>query len=212
MASPPPHHLPARSEVDAHHDASYGGTAHLMEAGGGERPLRTDVELLQERGVRRHRIALDGARAALAGEIHRGAGEGAADAPPAEADARHEAGDRPHAVVVLVLVPALPRHAERADQADVGAAGLHRAPAGRLAVDVGDEAARRRRPGCAAARLLAQPVRALLDREGAKRLPRPQLVALALTERRRAARAEDGLQVVAARLVGGHDRDARELW
>src|SRR3954463_16319398 len=55
--------------------------------------------------------------------------------------------------------------------------------------------------------LLVQAAYAFLDGESAKGLSRPQLVALTSTPRRGAARAEERPQVVAARLVGGHDRD-----
>jgi len=47
--------------------------------------------------------------------------------------------------------------------------------------------------------------RAFLNREGAKRLPRAQLVALALAAGAGSARPEHGLQVLEARLVGGDD-------
>jgi hypothetical protein len=55
--------------------------------------------------------------------------------------------------------------------------------------------------------LLPQPEGPLLDREVVERLPRPQLVPLALAPVSLPARAEDRLEVVPARLVGGHDRD-----
>src|SRR3954470_20414894 len=55
--------------------------------------------------------------------------------------------------------------------------------------------------------LRVQAAHAFLDGKSAKGLSRPQLVALTSTPRRGAARAEERPQVVAARLVGGHDRD-----
>ena len=58
-----------------------------------------------------------------------------------------------------------------------------------------------------AARLLAQPPRPLGDRELRERLASVELVALALADRRGAARAEDELEVVAARPVRGDDRE-----
>ena len=68
-----------------------------------------------------------------------------------------------------------------------------------------DEAARRVGVRVAAVGLRAQAGGALLDREVAERLAPPQLVPLALAQRRRAARPEHGLEVVPARLVGGND-------
>ena len=59
--------------------------------------------------------------------------------------------------------------------------------------------------------LLVQAAHAFLDGERAKGLSRARLVALTLTPRRGAARAEERVQVLAARLVGGHDRE-RSLW
>ena len=105
------------------------------------------------------------------------------------------------------LSSARPSHGTRKlRQARVGGARLDRAPADGLAVDVRDQAAGRVRLRVAAVGLLAQPVGALLDGKRAKGLARPQLVALALAPGA-AARAEDRLQVRAARLVGGHDAD-----
>ena len=70
----------------------------------------------------------------------------------------------------------------------------------------GDEPARPVGLGVAAFRLLVQRRRA--PRPGTSgRLSRPQLVALALTRRRRAARSEERSQVVTGRLIGGHDHD-----
>ena len=164
-------------------------------------PTRTTCPL------RDHRIALEGAGAALAGEADGGARERTADAAAAEARAGDEAGHGPHAVVGLVLRPPLPRHAGLEQQARVGRARLDRAPAGGLAVEVGDEAARRARPGMAAVGLRAQPERELVGAHRGPRLARSHLVALAPAPGRIAARAEDGLQVLPARLVRRDDRD-----
>ncbi len=93
-------------------------------------------------------------------EVDGGAREGTADAAAPEARADGEAGHGPDAVIGLV-----PRSARPGDatEAHVGGARLDRAPADGLAVEVGDEAARRTRLGVTAARLLAQLVDAFLD-------------------------------------------------
>ena len=119
-------------------------------------------------GLRDHRIALERTGAALAGEADGGVRERTADAAAAEARAGDEARHGPHAVVGLVLRPPLPRDAGLEQQARVGGARLDRAPAGGLAVEVGDEAARRARPGMAAVGLRAEPEGELL---GADRGP-----------------------------------------
>ena len=162
---------PERVKVDAHHDASQGRTADLGEAGVGEHALGADVELLGDHVLRGHRVALDGAGAARAGEVHRGARERPADAALAEARAGEEAGHGPDAVVGLVLRAALPGDAVVAQQARVGGARLDRAPADGLAVEVRDEAAGRVRLRMAAVGLLAQPVGAFLGGERARRTP-----------------------------------------
>ena len=59
-------------------------------------------------GLGDHRVALEGAGAALPGEVDGGAGERPADPAAAEAGAGDEAGDGPDAVVGLVLRPARP--------------------------------------------------------------------------------------------------------
>src|SRR4029077_8431317 len=80
-----------------------------------------------------HRVALDGAGAALACEVDGGACERAADAAAPEAHATDEARHRPHAVVGLVFGSAGPN--ERfALQTHVGGARLARAPTQRVAV------------------------------------------------------------------------------
>src|SRR5262245_46053671 len=92
-----------------------------------------------------HRIALDGPGATLLRGVDRRAREGVADPAPPEARASEKAGHRPDAGVALVLRPTRPRHAIGAQQSDVGGARLDCAPAHRLAVEIGDEAAGRRR-------------------------------------------------------------------
>ena len=71
-------------------------------------PDGADVELLQDHVRRGDRVGLEGARAAVAGEVDRGARERSADAPLPEARAGEQAGHRPDAVVGLVLVAARP--------------------------------------------------------------------------------------------------------
>src|SRR4029077_14266732 len=108
-------------------------------------------------GRRDHRVALDGAGAALACEVDGGACERAADAAAPEAHATDEARHRPHAVVGLVFGSAGPN--ERfALQPPVCVARPARAPATRLAVEVGDQAGGGLRLGLPATGLLAQPL------------------------------------------------------
>src|SRR3954470_11004482 len=174
------------SEVDPHDDTSQRRTDDLGEAGVGEDALGADVQLLQKRVLRRHGIALDGVRAALSGEVHCGARECPADAALAGPDAGDEARHGPDAVVGLVLVATVPGNAEGAQQARVGGAGLDRAPADGLALEVGDEAAGRAGLTVAAAGLPPQPVGAILHCKRGEGLPRPQLVPLALAPGRSA--------------------------
>ena len=200
----------ARLEVDPHHDPADGRPADLAEARIGKDAAAADVELSQEpslRGLVDHRVALDGAGAALAREVDCGACERTADSAAAEARAGDEAGHRPDAVVGLVLVSAFPGDTGLEQQPRVRRARLHRAPADRLAVEVGDEAARRLGIRVATLGLRAEPERQLLPADRGPRLPRLHLVALALAAGRIAARAEHGLDVVPARLVGGNDLD-----
>jgi len=154
-----------------------------------------------------HRVALDGAGAALACKVGCDGGERTAHSATTEARAGDEAGNCPDAVVGLVLSSSGPRDTG-AQQALVRRAGLDCTPAGGLAVEVGDQAARRGGVGVAAVGLLAQPVGAFLK---GSRAPRgiPHLVSLALAESRIAAGAEDGPQVVPGRFIRRHNGDRR---
>src|SRR3954470_2012051 len=129
-----------RLEVVAHDRPAQRRHVHDLEAGREERAERTDVHLAPGdvlAGRRLHRIGLDGPRAVLSGQVDRARGQRAADALTAGAGAGHEAGDRPDARIVLVLLAALPR---RLAQVAVVAAGRDRAPADRLAVEVRHQA------------------------------------------------------------------------
>jgi hypothetical protein len=133
----------------------------LGEAGVREDAAAADVELapgdLLPR-LRDHRVALEGAGAALTGEVHGGSGERTADAAFPEAGAGDEAGHGPDAVVGLVLRSIRPGDATVAQQARVVAARLDRAPADGLAFEVGDEAARRVRLRVPGVGLVVTPV------------------------------------------------------
>src|SRR6266568_9137844 len=179
----------------------------LGEAGIGEDAPGADVEFLDDHVLRDDGIPLDGAGAAFARESGRGPREGPADAALPEARAGDEASHCPDAGVALVFVTALPGDPEDACQAGVGGTRLDSAPAGGLAVEVGDQAAGLVRLGVAAAGLLAQPVGAFLGRKRSEGLSGRELVTLALACGRRTARTEHRLQVVPARHVGGHDGD-----
>src|SRR6185437_1966975 len=103
--------LASAFEVDPHDDAAHTRVADLLEARVGERLDGAHVQfppgdLLTRLGA--HRVALHGARAALARVADRRGGQRVADAAPAVAAADHEAGHRPDPVVLLVLVPAAP--------------------------------------------------------------------------------------------------------
>jgi hypothetical protein len=115
---------------------------HLGEAGGGEAAAAANVELLHEEvlPLRDHRVALEGTRAAFTGEVDGGARERTADPAAPVPRTGGEAGHGPDAVVGLVFGSARPGDAA---EAYVGGARLDRAPADGLAVEVGDEAARR---------------------------------------------------------------------
>ena len=144
-------------------------------------PTWISSQLILWPGDVRYRIALDRACAAAPRDSRRSTRASACeDATAAEARAGEHAGHGPDAVVGLVLLPALPRHTVVADEADEGRARLDRAPADGLAVEAGDEPAGRLRLRVAAPGLLAEPASALLDREPCERLPRPELVPLAL--------------------------------
>jgi hypothetical protein len=69
-------------EVDPQHDAPARGPADLGESGVDEDASAADVELTPDDvlpGLREHRVALEGTRAALASEVNGGAREGTAD-------------------------------------------------------------------------------------------------------------------------------------
>ena len=165
----------------------------------------------QEPSLRRlvdHRVALECAGAALAGEVNGGTCERTADSAAAEARAGDEAGHGPDALVGLVLVSAFPGDAGLEQQPRVGSERLDRAPADRLAVEVGDEAARRPGIRVVTLDLRAEPEAQLLAADRGPRLPRLHLVALALAAGGGSPRrAEHGLDVLPARLVGGDDLD-----
>ena len=182
--------------------------ADLGEPGVGEDAATADMELppgdLLAR-LRDHRVALEGAGAAVPNEVDGCARERAADATAAEARAGKEAGRGPNAVIGLVLRSARPGNPA---EAHVGRTRLDRAPAHGLAVEVRDEAARRVCGGLTAPGLFTQPVGAFLDRRGiAVPLRAPDLEALAPAARVVAARAEDSPEILPARLVGRDDRD-----
>jgi hypothetical protein len=106
----------------------------LGEPGVGEDAAAADMELSPGdllAGLRDHRVALEGAGAAVPGEVDDGARESTADATATEARAGDEAGRGPNAVIGLVLRSARPGNTA---EAHVGRARLDRAPAGGLAV------------------------------------------------------------------------------
>src|SRR5262245_56807048 len=85
-----------------------------------------------------HRVGLERPSAALAGEVDSCRGERIHQASAAIALADREAGHRPDAVVILVLVPAAPWNA---GGAEFGVRGpwLDRDPAHRLTVEIGHQ-------------------------------------------------------------------------
>src|SRR5207249_9840345 len=123
-----------------------------------------------------HRVALEGAGAPLPGEVDGGARERTADPAAAEARAGDKAGHSPDAVVALVFRSAVPGDAGLEQQARVGGARLDRAPGDGLAVEVGDEAARRARVRVTTVGLRAEPEPHLLSADRGPRLPGPHLV------------------------------------
>ena len=152
-----------------------------------------------------HRVGLEGASATLACEVDRRGRQHPTHPAPPIAGTGREAGHGPDGGVGGVLASgrelrALPR------QVPVRGPRLDRAPADRFAVEVGEEAARRRRAREAAVGLGPQALLSDRDRRLAPRI-RSELEALALAGRRVAAHAEDGLDVLPARLVGRHDRE-----
>jgi len=116
-------------------------------------------------GLREHRVGLERASTAFAGEVDGGLRQPVADAATPEPRPGEHARHRPHALVGLVLGPALPWDAEDAQQALVRRARLERAPADGLAIEVGDQAAGGGRPRPAAVRLCAQAERAFFGGE-----------------------------------------------
>ena len=72
-------------------------------------------------------------------EIHRGLRKRVRDPAAPVAGADEDAGHRPDVFVGLVLIAALPGNAKDAQEPDVCRAWLHRAPADRHAVEIGDE-------------------------------------------------------------------------
>src|SRR5215211_2197418 len=100
------------SEVDPHHDTTLRRMADLGESGSLEDVAAARVELLQQGELLprhgEHRVALERSGAAVSGEVDRRAHERTADAPLSKSGTREDARHRPHAVVGLVFVPALP--------------------------------------------------------------------------------------------------------
>src|SRR3954469_9909735 len=99
-------------QFNTHHHASRCGVADLFEPGVGEHLAGADVELAPRDLLARlgdHRIRLERAGAAFAGEADAGAAEWVGEPAPAIALADGEARHRPDALVVLVLGAAGPR-------------------------------------------------------------------------------------------------------
>ncbi len=122
---------------------------------------------------------------------------------PAVALADHEAGHRPDAVVVLVLVPTAPRDA-RGAQLGVRRPRFDRDPACRIIVDVGHQPARGT-SGRVAAGGLRLEHRGPLLQGGVAPEPADDLEPLALAPACVVGGAEDRDEVVARGLVGRDD-------
>src|SRR6266496_4354326 len=93
-------------EVDPHDDAPERGPADLGEPSGDEDAAAADIQLAPGDLLSRmgdHRVALDGAGAALACEVDCSRGERLTHAASTEAQAGDEAGYCPDAVVGLVF-------------------------------------------------------------------------------------------------------------
>src|SRR3954454_7734966 len=119
-------------EVDPHDDPAERRAVDLDEAGGGEDARAADVDLVPRDPLlrlREDRVRLERAGAAAARVLDGRPGERVRDAAAAEAGSHEDARRRPDALVRLVLVAALPRHAVVAPQAEVVRARLDRAPA-----------------------------------------------------------------------------------
>src|SRR5436190_9592276 len=195
-------------EVDAHHEPAWGGRADLPETSLLKHGHRADVQLLVDHVGSHARVAAQGARPLTASVLDRREEKGGCDAAPAEALPDVKAGDSPDCGIVRVLVTALPGHGEDPLQAVEVTSRADRAPPGWLILQPSDQPARRR-VRVPKARLLTQPVLALLSRLLAERLPRPQAVTLALTARGGATIAEHRLNVIKRHLVRGHDPQRR---
>jgi hypothetical protein len=183
----------------------------LGEPGGGEDAAASDMELAQQRdglpGLGDHRVALERTGAAFPREVDGGARECTADPAAPEAGAGDEAGHGPDAVVGLVLGSALPGDTGLEQQTRIGGARLDGAPADGLAVEIGDEAARRARVRVTTVCLRAEPEGQLLGADRGPGLSGLHLVPLAAAPGRVATRAEHGPEILPARLVGGDDCD-----
>src|SRR5687768_12607956 len=92
---------------------------------------------------REHRVSLERPSPAFAREVNGRSSQRVADAAAPESRSGEDAGHRPCALVGLVLRSALPRDAEDTQKALVRRARLDGAPADGLAVEIGDQAARR---------------------------------------------------------------------
>ena len=177
------------------------------QPGGCEGRDRADVELLRDRGGRRHRVGLECPRPLCPRMVDRGARQGSAHATSAEAGPGEQAGHRPHPGVGRVLVAPGPRHPSVAGHAGVGRSWLDGAPADGLS-----------RPGTPPGPLVPDPgshsrVRSrsaecrLLRGDCPEGLPGRQLVALAPAPRGRAPGAEHQREVLPGHRVRAHDGD-----
>jgi len=200
-------------EVDAHYDPTEGRPTDLGKPGSGKDAAAADMKLPPGDllpGLRDHRIALESTGAASPREVGGSVRKRTAYAATPETRAGDEAGHGPDAVVGLVFRSVRPGNAG-VQQAHVGGARLDRAPAGWLPIEVGDEAAGYVRLGLTAGGLLAQPVGAFFVVHRAP-LGVSDLETLAVAMGPMApGRAEDKVQVLPGRLVGGNDRDPRRL-
>jgi hypothetical protein len=155
-----------------------------------------------------HRVPLDCTGSPLPRKVDCCSGQGVRESTPPELGTNDQAGDRPHATVIFVLVPSRPRDTAR-HQSRVGSPGLDRTPSDGFILEVGYDSTRHARLRLPAVSLAEQSLPSFLICQRVPLGP-ADLEPLAVAPRFEAAGApEDGDHVRPRHFVRGQESELR---